>query len=53
MRCLVKNRSLPAPISMARAESFFYAWRNSSIRKVVVHASYLINLASPDDMRKA
>ncbi len=41
-----------APISMARAERFLYAWRNSSIRKVVVHASYLINLASPDDMRK-
>ena len=40
-----------APISISRAERFLHAWKNSSIQSVVVHASYLINLASPDETR--
>ncbi|MEA4878147.1 deoxyribonuclease IV [Aminobacterium sp. MB27-C1] len=40
------------PISMSRAERFLHAWRRSGIQQVVVHASYLINLASPDETRE-
>ena len=37
-----------APLSQGRAERFFRAWGESSIESVVVHASYLINLAATD-----
>ena len=36
------------PISQGRGERFLRAWRDSSVRDVVVHASYLINLAATD-----
>ena len=38
-----------APLSMGTAGRFHSAWRESSIRNVVVHASYLINLGARDD----
>lgn len=34
------------PISPEQAEAFLAAWRNSPIKQVVAHASYLINLGS-------
>ncbi|MDD4611817.1 deoxyribonuclease IV [Aminivibrio sp.] len=37
-----------APISQTRAERFLRAWSESSVTDVVVHASYLINLAATD-----
>ncbi|MDI9371229.1 MAG: deoxyribonuclease IV [Synergistaceae bacterium] len=37
-----------APLSQSRGERFYRAWAESSIQKVVVHASYLINLAAVD-----
>ncbi len=37
-----------APLSQGRAERFFRAWGESSIASVVVHGSYLINLAAAD-----
>lgn len=37
-----------APLSQGRAERFFRAWGESSIASVVVHGSYLINLAATD-----
>lgn len=38
-----------APLSMGTAGRFHSAWKESSIRNVVVHASYLINLGARDD----
>jgi deoxyribonuclease-4 len=40
-----------APVSLAEAESFHRAWRASTIRAVVSHASYLINLAGSPEIR--
>lgn len=37
-----------APISQGRAERFLRAWGESSVIDVVVHSSYLINLAATD-----
>lgn len=37
-----------APLSQSRGERFYRAWAASSIQKIVVHASYLINLAAVD-----
>lgn len=37
-----------APISQGRAERFLRAWGESSVEDVVVHSSYLINLAATD-----
>lgn len=37
-----------APISQGRAERFLRAWGESSIADVIVHSSYLINLAATD-----
>ncbi len=36
------------PVSMQEAESFYRAWERSGVKAVVSHASYLINIASPD-----
>ncbi|MEG1823655.1 MAG: deoxyribonuclease IV [Cloacibacillus sp.] len=36
------------PITLQEAEDFFRAWRMSSVKCVVSHASYLINLASSE-----
>uniref|UniRef100_UPI00260F2A99 deoxyribonuclease IV n=1 Tax=Aminiphilus sp. TaxID=1872488 RepID=UPI00260F2A99 len=35
-----------SPLSFQECERFFSAWRKSSIKDVVAHASYLINLAA-------
>lgn len=35
------------PFSQEEIDAFKKAWKNSSIKSVVVHAAYLINLASP------
>lgn len=37
------------PVTLSEAEDFFRAWQKSSVKAVVSHASYLINIASPDD----
>ncbi len=37
-----------APLSQARGERFYRSWAASSIEEIVVHASYLINLAATD-----
>lgn len=37
-------------LSQSKAERFLHAWSESSIQDVVVHASYLINLAATDDI---
>jgi deoxyribonuclease-4 len=39
---------LSAPLSQSRGERFYRSWAASSIEDVVVHASYLINLAATD-----
>lgn len=36
------------PVSLQEAEGFYRAWQRSNVRAVVSHASYLINIASPD-----
>ncbi|MCF7935574.1 MAG: deoxyribonuclease IV [Synergistales bacterium] len=36
-----------SPPSLSDCQRFFAAWRESSIRQVIAHASYLINLAAP------
>ena len=36
------------PVSLQEAESFYRAWQSSGVKSVVCHASYLINIASPD-----
>ena len=36
------------PVSLQEAEGFYRAWQRSGVRAVVSHASYLINIASPD-----
>lgn len=36
------------PVSLQEAESFYRAWQRSDVKSVVSHASYLINIASPD-----
>ena len=40
-----------AEISLAESEGFFRRWRKSSIREVVAHASYLLNLAGARELR--
>lgn len=37
-----------APLSQSRGERFYRSWAASSIEEIVVHASYLINLAATD-----
>ncbi len=37
------------PLDPAEAEAFRERWRNSNVRYTVIHTSYLLNLASPDD----
>lgn len=37
-----------SPISHGRAERFLRAWGESSVREVIAHSSYLINLAATD-----
>lgn len=37
-----------APLSQSRGERFYRSWADSSIEEIVVHASYLINLAATD-----
>jgi len=39
-------------LSMVEIESFFRAWQQSTVQRVVSHAAYLINLAGSDDIRK-
>ncbi|HAA47478.1 MAG TPA: endonuclease [Synergistaceae bacterium] len=41
-----------SPIPQAASERFLKAWIESSIRKVVAHGSYLINLAGSNEIRK-
>jgi deoxyribonuclease-4 len=42
-----------APLGMGKEMRFIEAWGKSSIRKVVAHAAYLINLAAPEeDLRR-
>ena len=36
------------PVSLQEAEGFYRAWQRSNVKAVVSHASYLINIASPD-----
>lgn len=36
------------PVSLQEAEGFYRAWERSNVKAVVSHASYLINIASPD-----
>ena len=36
------------PVSLQEAEGFYRAWQRSDVKAVVSHASYLINIASPD-----
>ncbi|OUO94675.1 deoxyribonuclease IV [Cloacibacillus sp. An23] len=36
------------PVSLQEAEAFYRAWQRSNVGPVVSHASYLINIASPD-----
>lgn len=36
------------PVSLQEAEGFYRAWQRSGVKSVVSHASYLINIASPD-----
>lgn len=36
------------PVSLQEAESFYRAWQRSDVKSVVSHASYLINIVSPD-----
>ncbi|MCF0247476.1 MAG: deoxyribonuclease IV [Synergistes sp.] len=38
------------PVSLEEAESFYRAWQNSFVKSVVSHASYLINIASADEI---
>ncbi len=46
-----KNQSqwVGKPISPEDAEKFKQAWKESTIKAVVIHDSYLINLGSPDE----
>lgn len=41
-----------SPLSFQESERFFLAWRKSSIKEVVAHASYLINLAAEGELHK-
>src|SRR5260221_5955328 len=36
------------PITDAEADNFKQAWKNSSISSIIAHASYLINIGSPN-----
>lgn len=36
------------PVSLEEAEAFYHAWKCSAVKRVVSHASYLINIASSD-----
>lgn len=36
------------PVSLQEAESFYRAWQRSDVKSVVSHASYLVNIVSPD-----
>ena len=38
-----------APLDAAKAQSFRAAWNTSNFAPLVVHDSFLINLAAPDD----
>ncbi|GAB6281140.1 MAG: hypothetical protein STSR0007_13140 [Thermovirga sp.] len=40
-----------APLSSSTCERFMNAWRQSSISRVIAHASYLLNLASEGETR--
>ncbi len=40
-----------SPLSLSVCERFYHAFRCSSIRAIVAHASYLINLAAPGPTR--
>ena len=42
-----------APLDAAKAEAFRAAWHESGFSPLVVHDSYLINLAAPDDEIRA
>ena len=41
-----------APLPLGECERFYRAWRESGIRVVVAHASYLINLAGEEELRR-
>jgi deoxyribonuclease-4 len=41
-----------SPLSFQECERFFSAWRKSSIKEVVAHASYLINLAAEGSVHR-
>lgn len=44
------NQWKAKPLSDETIEAFRTAWKASSVKKVITHASYLINLATPDDV---
>jgi deoxyribonuclease-4 len=41
-----------SPLSMNQCEQFYRRWRRSSVRKIVAHASYLINLSTDGTLWK-
>ncbi len=41
------------PVSLQEAEGFYRAWGRSGVKAVVSHASYLINIASPNAAARA
>jgi len=43
-----QTRWISKPLSDKDVEKFKESWKNSAIKEVVIHGSYLINLASPD-----
>ncbi len=54
MQIFTRNQRqwLNKPLSFQEIEDFYIASRDSSVKKVVSHASYLINLAGTDDTRE-
>ncbi|MDO5115790.1 MAG: deoxyribonuclease IV [Synergistaceae bacterium] len=38
------------PVTLPEAENFYRAWQRSTVKSVVSHASYLINIASSDEV---